>query len=254
MKRITVVAAAALILLAFAPARALAGSIQTPSGLAAGAQFRLMYVSGAAATHDATSDDIAVYDAFAEFVALIDGLTLYNGSPVVWHALVSTPTVDARDGLPNSLIPIYECDPLGIFLCDSFDLLFDATHDIWSGLGGGGPGTTADGGEWTGAVWTGTFLDGTAEDPMGGDTATFGRARFGAGFWLCCGFAASSNMLPIYMYSDVITVASTTGGGGGSGAVPEASTMALLLAGLALLCVWRVLKSRGLGQKRGQWS
>jgi hypothetical protein len=47
-------------------------------------------------------------DAFAEIVAIIDGLTSYNGNLVAWHALVSTPTVDARDRLPDSQIPICE--------------------------------------------------------------------------------------------------------------------------------------------------
>lgn len=191
----------------------------TPSGLSAGDQFRFLTVTGF--TTDATLDDIAYYDAFAEFSAIAANLTFYSGTNVTWHALVSTPTFNANTALPNSIIPIY--DPDGA-------LLFSSSHDIWSGLGSGAPDTGS-----SFAVWTGTFVTGTGEETLGNSSgfATFGRAGLGAGAWLCCADASESLTEPIYMFSDVLTVPVTTGGGGGGTSVPEPGTMSLLGTGMA---------------------
>jgi hypothetical protein len=200
----------------------------TPTGLNPGDEFRFLTVTGF--TTDGTSDDIAHYDAFAEFSAIAAGLTSYNGTNVTWHALVSTPTFNANTALPNSIIPIYDLDGA---------LLFSASHDIWSGLGSGAP----DGGG-SFAVWTGTFVTGIGEETLGNTSgsATFGRAALGAGAWLCCGDASESNTLPIYTFSDVLVVPTITGGGGGT-AVPEPGSITLLITGLLALGYRRRRKS-----------
>jgi hypothetical protein len=204
--------------------------IIVPSGLSTGDQFRLVYVTGSfngPGSIDATSDDVAHYDAFVELLAIIDGLTTQAGSSdfIAWHALVSTPTSDIRDRLPGSGVDMYQCGFLG---CERVAL---GTHDIWAD-GNIGEGITeiAGGGFCSGVVYTGSRFDGTASGAMGTSEVTLGRCGFAGNDWIFGGAELdTTEQRPLYMYSDVITVASSSDGGGGGGSTaPEPGSLALL--------------------------
>src|SRR6185503_9245419 len=118
MSRLHHFLASVALLLATSAVRA---AIVVPADLQPGDQFRLMFVTTFA--HDATSDDIAVYDAFVEINALAAGLTQYDSQPVAWHVLGSTFSVSAGSRLPGSQIPIYNVDD---------QLLFNVGNSIWT--------------------------------------------------------------------------------------------------------------------------
>lgn len=202
------------------PARA---DIMVPDGLAAGDQFRL--IEGTGFTRDALSDDIAVYDAFAMISAIIKGLASYNGTTINWYALVSTPEVDARDRLPGTGVPIYSCAGS---LCDQIST---AANDIWDP----DPNSLFRGVRCGGLVWTGTASDGTASaNPMGhGAAVTVGNCGDASPRWInYAAFLDPSFQWPIYMYSDVITVAQTNEPPVPPAPAPEPTTLALI--GIAL--------------------
>jgi hypothetical protein len=81
----------------------LKATVIPPSGLAPGSQYQLIFVT--ADTRDASSSDIADYNAFVAAEAALNP-ALPNG--VIWHVVASTNTVDARDNAPSPIgIPIY---------------------------------------------------------------------------------------------------------------------------------------------------
>ena len=232
--------ASAALLLATGTVRA---DIGVPADLQPGDQFRLMFVTSFG--HDATSDDIAVYDAFAEFSALASGLTQYDSQPVAWHVLGSTFAQAAHSSLSSSQVPIYN-------VVDQ--LLFDAGNPIWgNALNPTRPLAsilTDHGAIYGGLVWTGTnvignpFEDywlgglGNGGSEVGFDVPTIGWLNFGVD-------VDATDLHPLYAFSDVITVADIGGGGGGGDGdgggtvttVPEPNAFALLSSGAALLAL-----------------
>ncbi len=232
--------ATAALLLAAGTVRADFG---VPAGLQPGDTFRLMF--GTSFGHDATSVDIAVYDAFVEFSALASGLTRYDGQPIAWHVLGSTFADAASSRLSSSQIPIYNVDG---------QLLFDAGNPIWGNVYNPTRPLalirTDRGAIYGGLVWTGTnvignpFEDywlgglGNAGSEVGFDVSTGGWLAFEVD-------VDATNLYPLYAFSDVITVADIGGGGGGGGggdgdggtvtSVPEPTSFAFLSTGIALL-------------------
>jgi hypothetical protein len=215
--------------------------IMAPPGLQPGDQFRLMFVTSFG--HDATSLDIDVYDAFAEFSAIASGLTEYDGETVAWHVLGSTLFAAAHDRLSNSQIPIYNT---------AGEVLFDAANPIWgNALNPTRPLTsilTDQGTVYGGLVWTGTnvignpFTDywlgglGNGGSEVGFDVPTTGWLNFEVD-------VDATTLHPLYAFSDVVTVAAnngdgdgTDGGGGGTVTpVPEPDSLALLSSAAALV-------------------
>ena len=72
--------------------------IITPAGLNPGDQFRIVFVTSE--IRDATSSNIADYDAFVQTAANAGGQDTYNGNPVTWRVIGSTATVSAISRLP----------------------------------------------------------------------------------------------------------------------------------------------------------
>ena len=76
--------------------------LDTPAGLAPGAQFRIVFVTTDKV--DAISSDISTYDHFVQAQA---GGATYNGVTVNWQAIGSTAGVNAIDHIGQSEVPVY---------------------------------------------------------------------------------------------------------------------------------------------------
>jgi hypothetical protein len=179
------------------------GVITTPTDLAPGAKYYLVFVTGAGTT--GLSSNISDYDAFvnneASQVSELSGIT--------WKALGSTSTVSARVHLNIGDFPIYRLDNIRIA---------DNATDLWDGSianATGGPVLPNS------FVWTGSNTDGTASSYyLGSSTPILGFTAFKDSTWINLrnDFPSSSThrMLAV---SQLLTV-------GGSGpAVPEPATI-----------------------------
>lgn len=211
------------------------GAIVAPASLDPGDQFRLVFVTEF--TRSATSDDLADYDAFVFFSALLAGLTTYEGTSVNWYTLGSTATVNANDRLPDSSVPIYELDGT---------LVASPQSNLWTI-----PGllsqidTTEYGTTKVTQVWTGTDRTGNASP---GDALGSSRPQFGITttpiqlpwFWTEVGNADAATMLSLYAFSDVLTVPQGETPPPPPAPAPEPSTLWLLAMGAGVVGArWR---------------
>jgi len=184
-----------------------ANALIVPPDLNPGDQYRLLFVT---TNTDATSTDIADYNAFVTAQANSDGDLSALGTS--WTAIASTATVDALDNTGTGAgggVPIYSTGGA---------LLFVDHTDLWDG---GGPlsSLTAASGKLVATksgTWTGTASDGTAASGLGTATPTFGT---GATFF-DAGTASQTNLKPLYAISGVLTI------------VPEPGTLSLVALGL----------------------
>lgn len=195
-----------------------AAVITVPSGLNPGDQYRLVFVTSFGNTRDATSTDIADYNAFVSGVAA--GVPELNALGTTWTAIASTTTVDARDNTSTTStgVPIYRLD----------DVLIAANNaDLWNGTVGDRIWIDENGNIAPGVVWTGTQTDGTAfpSRALGEPLAQNGSAASTDFNWISSGEFENTISLQFYAISDILTVQEA--------AVPEPSTLALGLAGLA---------------------
>ena len=103
-----------------------------PSGLSAGDQFRLMFVTST--TRDASSTDIADYNSFVQGRAAA-GHTSIQSYSAQFRALGSTATVDARDNASTTGtgVPIYWLG--GAKIADSYTDFYDGNWDSAMGDG-----------------------------------------------------------------------------------------------------------------------
>jgi PEP-CTERM motif len=209
-----------LTLAAIAAGSASAGSINTPSDLAAGDSFRIIFTTSTKTT--ATSSDLATYDSFVSTDA---SGTTYNSLQVTWKAIVSNATINARDHiglLSSSLVRIYTADGTRVSNGNlwSTPLLASVNKKI-----DGTPGTA-------GTVWTGTKSAGDTNGitGLGQSTPIYGNnEHFLTSTWLEANFNSQSNLSSLYGISDILTAPS-------SSTVPEPSTAMLAgLGGLAAL-------------------
>ncbi len=210
---------------AIAPLAASAAIITVPTDLNVGDQYRLAFVTST--TRDATSTDIADYNAFV--TALATGVTELNGLGTSWKAIGSTATVDARDNTgtnPSSTgVPVYRLDDTR---------LADNNADLWDEVLFA-PLNTDELGTITTElwVWTGTYYDGFAADPdeLGSGSPIRGRSDL-ADAWMEVISGTPETARPLYAMSDVLTV------------VPEPNTMFLLCVGATAVVGWQLRRRR----------
>ena len=231
---------ATLMVLACNVGLAQAGALMTPTGLVTGDQFRVIFVTPG--TTDATSADIATYDAFV--TAQASGAT-YNGVLVNWRAVGSTSTVNAIDHIGTAAIS-------GVYLNDGITKVAsstdNATDGLWSSSGGllAQPTKDLSGQSYSGVfVWTGTNGIGTVYNTVAGGNFGLGSTSNGNGYfpevrtevgivpgttihnWVeaggITGVHPTTNTYQMYGISEVLTV------------VPEPSS--LLSSGLGILVV-----------------
>lgn len=180
--------------------------IVTPSDLAPGANYYLVFITGGLS---GASSNIADYDAFVNSQASLNT----DVAGINWKALGSTSTVSARDHLGIGNFPIYRLD--GIRIADNATDLWDGSIAV--------TGMTAINGFLlpNSFVWTGSNPDGTAStNYLGSATPVLGFTGSSDAGWIThrSDFPSSSyhRMLG---FSQMLTV------GGPSPAVPEPSAM-----------------------------
>lgn len=138
--------------------------LTTPAGLSPGDHFRFVFVTDG--SRDATSSNINDYNTFVTEQA---GGATYNGKPIPWVAIASTPTVNAIDNVGRTQDPVYLADGTKV-----------TTSTTTSGLWSGGLLHAIDE-DLTGKqsslryIWTGTDPTGSATSatPLGTTTVVY---------------------------------------------------------------------------------
>ena len=201
-----------------------AAVITMPTGLSAGDQYRLVFVTST--TIAATSTDIATYNTFVNDLATLEGLNYIAGQTTTWTAIGSTATDNARDNTSTTGAGT----GIGIYLLDGATLIANNYADLWDGSidnllnideqGNFNPTTF---------TWTGTGSSGTAQSALGTATPTWGNPIFTSSRWINRLSGATwpnTNEYSMYAISGVLTV-------------PEPSSTALLGLGLSSLLLRR---------------
>ncbi len=230
--RFATIAAAVAVAASLASVGYVSADVVLPTGLPAGSQYRLVFIT--ADSRDATSTDIADYNAFVTQEAQ------QSSSPFVrsltWTAIASTQAVAAFDNANlGAAVAVYNTNGQMVVPGTQASPLLTIVHSspiIWDqdGTANNDPLLSP----WTGSTYAGEptfpgypnyhFGLGTST-PIYGAAASLalgGLNNYSAS-WLegGAGDAASSEMMPLYAISNVITVA------------PEPGTLVLVGGALA---------------------
>jgi hypothetical protein len=216
----------------FIGAVSLAAPITVPTDLNPGDPYVLAFVSST--VRDATSSNIGDYNDFVQGLAETAGIG--QAQELTWKAIASTATVDARDNVGNfGNVPVYLLDGTTV-IADSFSDLWDGSLDASLDID--------EKGMVSGFrdVWTGSEADGTGYSDRWLGSLVSQRGRndlfLSNGWWISAGFSSSSAVsYGLYGLSAPLTVPT---------AIPEPSTLILLLAGLLGVSFF------GYGRKRRQ--
>ncbi len=199
----------------------------TPTGLAPGTQYQLLFVTSDVTF--ATSTNISDYNTFvtneAALNATLAAFDLANG--VSWTAIGSTTTVNANANAPSSGL---------VYNLGNTEL---AASGVYGGSLLSPVSLDENGNSSTNAVWTGSNTAGTAAggiNDLGQTFTEYGFASLATAGWIAdTNGIESDNGLSLYALSSVITVAQTS-------STPEPGTLGLT-AGAALLLFWRMRTS-----------
>lgn len=201
--------------------------------LVPGTEYRVAFITST--TRDATSTDIADYNAFVTSAA--NTQTVLQNLGTTWSVIGSTQTVSAlantgTDPLASTGVPIYLLDGT-TRIADNYADLWDTSIDAALNVQEDGTVTSQTRG------WAGTNSDGSiAGFYLGNSTArtsTPTATNFG---WIAGGGFSNTTSRPFYGISGVLTASSTA-------AVPEPSSIAFLsLIGVGgVACCWRRKRS-----------
>lgn len=197
--------------------------IATPSGLNPGNQFRIVFLT--VATTEATSSDIAYYNTFVNNDAISQAggsgnNVVYGSTELTWTAIASTNAVSAISNIGSFGVPVYLASGARVTASDT-------VTGLWSGS------LQAPINEfltnpffYDTSVWTGTLTTGASAGSFTlGSGSEFGSlpglSNKSDNQWVATGAVPSNLRNNMYGISQVLT------------AVPEPSTYAMLLAGLA---------------------
>ncbi len=205
------------------PASQLSAGFIPPIGLAPGSQYQLVFIT--ADTRNATSSNIADYNAFVTAEAALNP-ALPSTS---WHAIASTPTVDADVNAPVSNLPIYNTQGIEVMPTSSTFTLYTTSFlnapILYDQFGQ----VPAQPDAWSGTV-LGRRVNGAT---LGSSFVTYGMSADINEFWLgSIDETTRSSNLGLYALSGPITF------------VPEPSTLALAALGFITLAAWRLRRRR----------
>lgn len=217
-------------------ANTLSAAIIHPGSLVDGDKYRYAFVTST--TRDATSSDIADYDAHVN--AAIDVADPTGLGAINWRAWGSTATVNAIDHLSVDSSGGWDVSSVPIYLINTSTLIANDFSDLSDGLIGAPINLNESGfvqGPIT-AVWTGTSELGTGLSPLGGSpNVLVGSSAVSIAFWSNLITLSPSNSLSLYGFSDVITV-------GSAATVPEPSSLVLMILGVGAIGVSRLRHRR----------
>ncbi len=223
-----------------APTGASAAIVTTPTDLSLGDQYRLAFVTST--TRDATSSEIAVYNAFVTTAANSQMDLADLGA--TWTVIGSTPTVDARDNTGTKPTLFGGTVGVPIYLLDGITEIADNNADLWDGSAVEFSGIDnyfnifEDGlpiGSqtiWTGTASTGIALPGFAlgsPEMVGVESSATGRTMETNDDWVEATNDDSNTHRRFFAISSQLTVA----------AVPLPGALILFGSGLACLAVLR---------------
>lgn len=185
-----------------APAVCLAQScpIVVPTGIEAGEQYRLAFLTSGTMLGEST--DIADYNAFVSAAA--NAVPELAALETQWFAIASTAAVDARSNTgttPPGDVPIYLLNDT--MIATSYNDLWDWSIAIpldYTELCEAATGSNH--------VWTGTHVFGTVDNPLGSSTPTTGSRAMTGQQWIRNGGSAANQPYALYAISDVLTVSS----------------------------------------------
>lgn len=203
-----------------------------PKGLEAGDTYRLIFITEG--DTEATSSEIAEYNRFAtEQAESVPELKSLN---TTWMAVVSTADVHARNNIEGAL----KVEPenfVGIFLLNGSNTkVAESYEDLWDGELNTPINVTQNGQIRSKlALFSGSNKGGfKAKDfELGSPMVRTGSGKSTKGSWMSGYQRRSSDELPVYVISDVLTVGENDGD---YVDIPEPS-VSVLLAGLGSLAV-----------------
>jgi len=193
----------------FAATMASQGAVTiVPTGLSAGDQYRLVFITST--TTPATSTDINTYNTFVNNRAIAVGLDTIAGTEegsTTWTAIGSTATVDAIDNTSTTGagVPIYLLNDTKIA---------DDYADLWDGSIDNILDRDESGAEqYNKVVWTGTTSAGVKDGSLtlgnsGASSVTMGKSNLANGSWIDRGIPFDgADPYHLYGISGVLTVA-----------------------------------------------
>lgn len=202
----------------------------TPTGLAPGTQYQLLFVTSDLSF--ATSTNIADYNTFVTNEAALNATlaAFDSANGVTWTAIGSTTTVNANANAPSSGL---------VYNLGNTEL---ASSGVYGGSLLSPVSLDENGNSSTNDVWTGSTTSGTVAGGINDLGQTFpnnGFADVATGAWIASGNGIfSNNGLSLYALSSVITVPQ-------SSSTPEPGTLGLT-AGAAFLLfsrrAWRLCR------------
>jgi len=216
--------------------------ITTPTGLNAGDQYRLAFVT--TGQRDPLSSNIADYNAFVTAAANTQAALVALGT--MWTAIASTNSVDARDNTATNPFNAAHTD-VPIYLLDGATKIADNNADLWDGSLDHALSVNETGGNGPLTVRTGTEADGTATPVgAGGALGTAGSTLIGfstasGGDWIAASTLSQTVTLHFYGLSDVLTFTDTT---------PVAAPGGIIILGLGIAALGRARWRKGIRRKR----
>ncbi|MEM8945945.1 MAG: PEP-CTERM sorting domain-containing protein [Planctomycetota bacterium] len=203
-----------------------AAMLDLPDGLSPGDEYRIAFVTnGRRGTQNGLS--IVSYDGFVNVEARAPG-SLVAFLDATWFAIASTPTTDAKLTTGTDDSPAGE-NGVPIYLVDAATRIADNYDDLWDGSLDAELNLSQSGDQVDNFVWTGTLATGVRNPFMELGLATqisgAGTTQSAGAPWINATSAVASARLPVYAISEVLV------------AVPEPTSLALLMIGTGAICV-----------------